>query len=151
MFNLISLLVLVANASDPLVETSCSFMVKFGDGDVQTVRIPGLSVLHPPPDQPNFVVETEDGSVLDAVICKRSRPVIAVSDFRIVSTGIPFYVVVGEPEDPNGIVIVLEQTELGHRVRHIEGRDLNDAEEKEIVETIDELNKLQISDKVGEA
>lgn len=154
MFNFVSLLALVANSfagTNPLEETSCSFMINYGNGKVRTVRIPDLSVLDPPANQPRFEVETVDGVVLDGVICKRSRPMIAGADFRVVSTGIPFYVVVGEPEDPNGVIIVLEQTEVGHRVRHIEGRELNEEEESEIVEVIDQLNRKQSGEKVGEA
>ena len=108
-----------ASEPEPLTEDSCSFLLSAESGESDVVEVPGLSVLYPPEDQPTFVVEQDDGARLDAVICWRSRGEFADADARVLDAGFLFSVKSGEAE--NEQTLVLERTEVGHRVRVVAG------------------------------
>jgi len=133
---------------EPLRETACFFMIGTSDEDAEPARIDDLSILNPPADKPKFVVEVEEGVVLSSVICRRSRPEISVNDFRVVTEGYQFYVVSGEPGSDSEVIIVLEQTKVGHRVRIITGK-LTKQEKAALIPVIDELNNRQFGRKPG--
>jgi len=144
-----------AYAKEPLKETACFFMLGTGDGDAEPVRVPDLHVLNPRADQPKFVVELEGGAVLESVICRRSRPEFSLKDGRVLSAGFSFYVTSGDSENKSEIILTLERTEVGHRVRHIDGRKLTKKEERALILVIDALNveqsRIKSEDESGES
>jgi hypothetical protein len=141
-------LVQEAIALEPLQETACFFMLGESEDGSEPVRVPDLSVLNPPLEKPRFIVELDEGVALNAVLCRRSRPEISVNDYRVVVEGYPFYVVSGEPGSKSEVLMVLERTESGHRVRLLTGK-LNRTEKSVLVDVIEDLNNRQFGRDVG--
>jgi hypothetical protein len=129
-------------AIEPLQESACFFMLGTSDTDSEPVRVPDLSVLHPPADKPDFVVDLDPGVVLSGVVCRRNRPEVSANDYRVVSAGYSFYVASGEPGTKTEALIVLEQTDVGHRVRVITGK-LSKRQGKALENILEKLNVRQ--------
>jgi len=142
----------VALAQEPLRETACFFLLGESDDnsvdDSDLVRVPDLSVLNPPLDKPRFIIELDEGIVLSSVMCRRSRPEISVNDYRVVVEGYPFYVVSGKPRSKSEVLMILERTEVGHRVRLLSGK-LNKAEKRKLVGVIESLNNRQFGREIN--
>lgn len=124
---------------DPLKETSCKFLLSAESAESEIIEVPGLSVLHPPEDQPSFVVEQMDGARLEAVICRRSRGEFADQDVRVLDAGFAFYVNSGSGEGQQ--TLVLEFTEVGYRVRVVAGPAPSEAQANSLRTQIGRFNR----------
>ena len=134
----ISQAVFASPGVEVLTEDSCAFLLSADGKESEVVEVPGLSVLHPPADQPRFVVDQVDGAALEAIICRRSRPEFALIDHRVIEAGFPLYVKSGEGEEEK--TLVMHRTTVGHHVRLVSGTDFSESEKERLVSVIDALN-----------
>ena len=145
MFATLALSVLILASSESsrpaLEEHSCSFMLRSAGEPSKFVDIPSLSILNPPPDQRALVVEVDDGVTLEAVVCWRSRAEFGEFDYRVLEAGYPLYVKqTAESEDEEERTVVLEYTDVGHRVRLVAGKEPTDDERMAIMFRIEQFN-----------
>ena len=98
-------------------------------------------MLHPPVDQPQFVVEAVDGASVDAVICWRSEAEFTEDDYRVVAAGLPLYIKTATDNPKDSRTVVLERTTVGHRVRLVSGPSLGNSERERLKALIGEFNR----------
>ena len=76
---------------------------------------------------------------MDGVVCWRSMAEIGLNDDWVARTGVPLYVK-EEGGGPESLVLVLELTEVGYRVRIISGPELSREQADQTVSYIESFN-----------
>lgn len=129
----------VVAAAEPLKESACAFLLEADGEESVLIEVPRLSILNPPKDQPRFVVEEVDGARLGGVVCWRSRPEFSEQDDRVTAAGFPLYV--KEDVEEDATTLVLERTDVGHRIRQVDGKELTKRQQRRLIRLIERWNK----------
>lgn len=136
-------------AGEPLKEYACSYSVQTSDGRSEAMKAPGLKVLNPPPDQPEFVAEAGADVTVDGVLCWRSRAEFVASDYRVLAAGYPLYVKHDDAGPHQGRALVLEKAAGVYAARLIAGPELAPEERQALDKLVEQFNARSIAESGG--
>lgn len=107
-------------ADDLVAESSCVVFVKDDAGQVQRLELSNVHVLEQTQSMAEFVLPSDVPTKPAGLMCYRSSIVPAQGDYKVLATGIPFYVSTEGIEEVHR-VLVLEISGGQFRARLLKG------------------------------